>query len=1100
MSALEYKNAGNKAFSSGDMTTAIQQYSYGINAMSHSSTAQSSELVELHATLLTNRAACYLRKSSEYPDMDSNALKACINDCTRAIDLRPQTVKAYYRRAQAHMSIQDAPSAVRDLTQLLHIDPKNTDAISLLRQAKDVTARDHTGLSDVQRILRRINTCLQDGSRHEDIHNLLRALLGLCADDESHAREFVRHEGISLLCGIGTNHGEFITEGRSILSTILSVFCAACNYPAVVMECVSLNFSIDARDATDDKKYLRELNDNGKLSLQKMCVLVSSRWGADVANTALTTVMRVLRAQPLSKTVNSSAAKDKFPLGVNDSRVEELLETDSGTLPEPPRQDILEPFLSPDITRCVFQACVTALRGSDTELFALACDALVALWSETADYFTAEPAVDSRMETLESRKSRMRRLDLCLKRSRRNAQLALDEHVFDCLVLALDRGSALERSRALSSFGRLVNAVEDVAAATLRRTRKKEDPEPEEDTQLKSLMAKYLAPDDTPPLQAVTLRGALTGALLIAKPALGVWALKQTNGMNQVLYLISTGDTRCQDIAAEVICLAASVDGGQELLANALQSGAVHSLLRSPHPGIRAAAASAITKLSLRAKALQEESPEVSSVLNAALDVLRVYKEKMSSATSAVDSLKEKDTHVSRSPAPLNTNLDVSINTASSLASAERAVEVVAAMIGRTHVKEEIVHGSYRVAAAIPLLCSLELDARSTAAYGLAHIFAALTVTNRELHSAALAAKDMTSEQYDQLQELQRIKGVKDENGNIIEEKKDSMDSDTDVFCRARIKRIVQIGCFPCLIRLLTFGSAQTRECTARAMRQICVEETVRGLFIQQGALKACCTLAANPNVALNGVIASALTLREAAHAVAKSLITTNPSLLQGHARLGAFQPLIALARDVDATNLQQFEALLALTNLVSLGEAEQSKFVQEKGVACAHYLMFSDHLMVRRAASEVFCNCPTEEKVLILLRDPEKVRLWVGLCEDWANEESSEESYLIARACCGTLAIAAQDLDVCKALLKEKIGSAVTHLLESEKPELIHRALALVESLVETGGKECALHLLEHSCVPGIGAAHKVVQDNPNLVALAQRVAQLLSTAIKMI
>lgn len=65
----------------------------------------------------------------------------------------------------------------------------------------------------------------------------------------------------------------------------------------------------------------------------------------------------------------------------------------------------------------------------------------------------------------------------------------------------------------------------------------------------------------------------------------------------------------------------------------------------------------------------------------------------------------------------------------------------------------------------------MDLDVKSTAAYGLAHIMAALTVTNRELRAKALAEKDMTVEQYEQMQELHRIK-TKDEDGNVIEEKK----------------------------------------------------------------------------------------------------------------------------------------------------------------------------------------------------------------------------------------------------------------------------------------------------------------------------------------
>ena len=67
--------------------------------------------------------------------------------------------------------------------------------------------------------------------------------------------------------------------------------------------------------------------------------------------------------------------------------------------------------------------------------------------------------------------------------------------------------------------------------------------------------------------------------------------------------------------------------------------------------------------------------------------------------------------------------------------SIERAIEVLAGLSGRTYIKEELVHGSNRVAAscALPTLIAIHVDPTSTAAYGLAHIFAALSVTNKEL-------------------------------------------------------------------------------------------------------------------------------------------------------------------------------------------------------------------------------------------------------------------------------------------------------------------------------------------------------------------------------
>ncbi len=70
---------------------------------------------------------------------------------------------------------------------------------------------------------------------------------------------------------------------------------------------------------------------------------------------------------------------------------------------------------------------------------------------------------------------------------------------------------------------------------------------------------------------------------------------------------------------------------------------------------------------------------------------------------------------------------------------------------------------------------------------------------------------------------------------------------------------------------------------------------------------------------------------REAAHAIAKTLVTTNPTILSEHLRLAVFRPLLFLCKDVDSTNLQQFEALLALTNLTSCGQVEHDRFTAEK-------------------------------------------------------------------------------------------------------------------------------------------------------------------------
>jgi len=561
-------------------------------------------------------------------------------------------------------------------------------------------------------------------------------------------------------------------------------------------------------------------------------------------------------------------------------------------------------------------------------------------------------------------------------------------------------------------------------------------------------------------------------------------------------------------------------------------------LANSTAESTRAAAAAAMTKLSIKAKAAAVDSMETSLVLNTVLSILTnssaskaneksIYssnftptteddtgkKEKQSGPTSfsTLDEvgMQQQKTGLggtigdSSSKNSLMASLEKTADGAS-FTSTERAIEVLAALVGKSQIKEEIVHGSYRVSSALKALLTLDLDVRSTAAYGLTHVLAALTITNYELRQRALAEKDITPEQYDQVQKLQRI-NTKDEEGNeIVEKGDDDNDSDTLEQCRRRIQRIVALNGIPVLVRLLTHGSDQTKEVAARTLRQICVDQSSRGLMIQQGGLKACCAASAESD--------NPKPLRlESAHAIAKTLVTTNPVLLPEHVRMQAMGPLIFLCREVASSSLQQFEALLALTNLTSCGEAEQDRLCKEKGVSVIHYLMFDSHQMVQRAATECLCNMSVHDEVLILLRQSEKVRLWLGLCEEWNKDEAGggggddddgdgnenerervTESYQAARAASGTLAGASADEDVCKALVSENCASALSCLFQSQRAELVHRALVIVNNLIETGGKEAGLHLMEGNIIPEMAVVSKF--GDPTLSQLAKDAALALT------
>lgn len=84
MEATSWKNKGNEAFRSKDFKEALGYYH------------KSLDLIQ-DPKVLSNQAAVYLKLE---------AFSSCINDCTKAIELDPDFLKPYNRRAQAYTSMK----------------------------------------------------------------------------------------------------------------------------------------------------------------------------------------------------------------------------------------------------------------------------------------------------------------------------------------------------------------------------------------------------------------------------------------------------------------------------------------------------------------------------------------------------------------------------------------------------------------------------------------------------------------------------------------------------------------------------------------------------------------------------------------------------------------------------------------------------------------------------------------------------------------------------------------------------------------------------------------------------------------------------------
>lgn len=350
----------------------------------------------------------------------------------------------------------------------------------------------------------------------------------------------------------------------------------------------------------------------------------------------------------------------------------------------------------------------------ENDVFALTIDAITALFSEVEDYIGHDKLFDARMENITERKARLYKQRGLKLRSKQHASWAIELDILDQLLTLMNGDDSYKALLSSNCFGRVVNAIDD-------------------DALLKEKLIRYLVGHDKPPIQAgdmppplhlCKLRVCLEVALFIARPDLGAWALGEKGGVQQLLFLISTNEASLQENVAELLCLASSNETASSLLSPIVSSGSITILMQSSNSHTRAAAAAALTKLSIKSKALKEDSPETTRTLNVVLDILK------STVATQSDNMKISKQHdkpvgdgvashlVSfstlengiMSNKPTNNQVTTSKTDSKgtiAMTSVERAVEVLAAMVGKTHVKEELTHGSYRYGTANMLVCML---------------------------------------------------------------------------------------------------------------------------------------------------------------------------------------------------------------------------------------------------------------------------------------------------------------------------------------------------------------------------------------------------------
>ena len=91
---------------------------------------------------------------------------------------------------------------------------------------------------------------------------------------------------------------------------------------------------------------------------------------------------------------------------------------------------------------------------------------------------------------------------------------------------------------------------------------------------------------------------------------------------------------------------------------------------------------------------------------------------------------------------------------------------------------------------------------------------------------------------------------------------------------------------------------------------------------------------------------------------------------------------------------------------------------------------------------------------------------------------------------------MATSDSNVCEAMLHENCSKTIVSLFVSEKPELVHRALVVINQFCTNGGQKYCMHLIEGGVIPAMAVVARI--GDPSLVDLCKDCVMLLNTLTK--
>ncbi|KAE9237482.1 hypothetical protein PF004_g8558 [Phytophthora fragariae] len=1011
---------GNAFFSAKDFPAAVAKYEQGLAAAPPSSDLSDDALKAVQAQrvlLWSNRAACLLQLED---------FAAAEKDCTLALDIEPDNAKARYRRAQAHVGLGNMTQAFKDVHLVLQQTPSNKAAAALARKIQEKVREDVHG---VQKALDTIVAGVHGESGQAGVKEMLEeqektveALQYLemksVTELTSLPEEIAKREGLVVLWRAAEKLVELSEADEEHKEPLLAILSHVASLLAILS---SASMELAGRTFETNNSALEKL-------LELLHNQVAMEYETNVG------VQMLLRGRKAIIRLAAFIFKYLIIAAGSDDDM---------------------------CVRRVLGEILDGLRSRERVLQIAALDGLL----HTISVLGGQPAGVANKDdsTAQQVKARF-------------AVLAQELGLFSLLHTTA--------SSALPGFDAGGQPPAEAPSSELTAVLLSRLPLffteclahfEGDDTMLKKMVRDWCVspvlvarPTNRTQLAQASASCLLLSALFLSNAKLALWAVQQTGNdgtafLTRIHEFLSASRTfddakthtrQLQEIWVDCVAGICGVEHGPACVPPTLRIEIYRMLQASLDDEddlmLRASALSIQVKLGIVEKTLEMPSADGQFLMDSVFEVLasaEAVENKYKEAEKAKQS-KDKSKQVSRSQLFW-----------SGVSPKERGIEALSYLITYTPVKDAFVKHPGAVASVFRIEfpnvkdSSSEAQAsagfRSNVYYGIGYILHHVLTSEAAIKRKQMDGMEMTADQYEELQKALKQKSVLD-------------DGDTPEHVEARVTRLAASrDVLTTLVQLLKLSATKSEnimEMATLSALHAAEAPTVRGNLVQCGVFQALIPLALhhiavakskgtkagakNPSQIHGTKISNA-----AGQAMAKILISTNPNLIPSSSLFSSIRPLLDLCKGDQ--QLLQFEALMALTNIASVSEETKARIVGEpQGLSTLQYLQFSEHELVRRAATEAICNLLPNDKVIeqVFMND-EKVRLWIA----FASLEDEAEDFETARAAGGALAMVSQVPQVSWVLMRQGGLKAFTAIIEqSSNIETLHRALFAMQNMLE--------------------------------------------------